>query len=72
MESEELPFDIVDKSIDPVYQSSDGWYESLDNVRSYQDLPAKAKDYIQHLEQLLKTRISMVSTGPEREKLFGK
>jgi adenylosuccinate synthase len=55
-----------------VYQSSDGWYESLDNVRSYQDLPAKAKDYIQHLEQLLKTRISMVSTGPEREKLFGK
>ncbi|MBK8625199.1 MAG: adenylosuccinate synthase [Saprospiraceae bacterium] len=71
MESNELPFDIVDKKIDPVYQSYEGWYESLDNVRSFQDLPTKAKDYVKHLEQLLKTRISMISTGPEREKLFG-
>lgn len=71
MESNELPFDIVDKKIDPVYQSYEGWYESLEYVRSYQDLPTKAKDYVKHLEQLLKTRISMISTGPEREKLFG-
>jgi adenylosuccinate synthase len=71
MESDELPFDIVDKKIDPVYQSYEGWFESLEYVRSYQDLPTKAKDYVKHLEQLLKTRISMISTGPEREKLFG-
>jgi len=68
--SEELPFDIVDKDINPVYQTFKGWDESLDAVRSYSDLPIKAKAYIQQLETLLKTRISMVSTGPEREKLF--
>lgn len=72
MDSQELPFDIVDKMIEPVYTSFEGWYESLDAVRSYHDLPVKAKEYVVHLEKLLKTRISMVSTGPEREKLFAK
>lgn len=71
IESNELPFDIVDKKIDPVYQTFEGWNESLDAVRSYGDLPVKAKDYISHLETMLRTRISMISTGPEREKLFG-
>jgi adenylosuccinate synthase len=70
MISEELPFDIVDKKIEPVYHPFDGWNESLDKVKSYSDLPPKAIEYIGHLERLLKTKISMVSTGPEREKLF--
>ncbi len=70
VESEELPFDIVDKKIDCVYQTFEGWNQSLDYVTQYSDLPSKAKDYIAHLERLLKTRISMISTGPEREKLY--
>jgi len=68
--TEELPFDIVDKHIEPVYQHFDGWFESLDAVKQFSDLPVKAKDYIGHLENMLRTRIAMVSTGPEREKLF--
>ena len=71
-ESEELPFDIVDKPLEPVYEGKAGWYESLDAVRSYGDLPQKAKQYIESLEEMMQTRISMISTGPEREKLFSK
>ncbi|MBK8347064.1 MAG: adenylosuccinate synthase [Saprospiraceae bacterium] len=69
--SQELPFDIVGKQIDPVFRAMDGWASSLDSYRSYDAMPEKARNYINSLEQLLKTRISMVSTGPEREKLFG-
>jgi adenylosuccinate synthase len=72
MESEEIPFDIVDKTIEPVYEGKPGWNESLDAVRSYSDLPQKAKEYIHALEEMTQTRISMISTGPEREKLFSK
>ncbi|MBL0099122.1 MAG: adenylosuccinate synthase [Saprospiraceae bacterium] len=69
--SQELPFDIVGKQIDPVFRAMEGWASSLDSYRSYEAMPEKARNYINSLEQLLKTRISMVSTGPEREKLFG-
>ena len=69
--SQELPFDIVGKQIDPVFRAMEGWASSLDSYRSYDAMPEKARNYINSLEQLLKTRISMVSTGPEREKLFG-
>ena len=72
MISQELPYDIVDKSIDPQFKAYSGWFESLDDVRKYDDLPVKSKEYIHELEKLLKTKISMVSTGPEREKLFGR
>ncbi|MBC7885018.1 MAG: adenylosuccinate synthase [Saprospiraceae bacterium] len=66
----ELPFDIVDKNIDPQLIHFEGWNESLDHITSFDSLPQRARDYIGQLEKLLKTRISMVSTGPEREKLF--
>ena len=70
MVTDELPFDIIDKHIDPQYQLIEGWNESLDHVTRYDELPSKAKNYIAHLEKLLKTRVSMISTGPEREKLY--
>ena len=72
MISEELPYDIVGKPIEPQYSTYAGWFESLDDVTDYNDLPLKSKEYIHQLEKWLKTKISMVSTGPEREKLFAR
>ena len=70
MISSELPFDIVDKQIDPIYKSYNGWNESMDSIMEYGTLPLAARNYIGELEKMLKTKITMVSTGPEREKLF--
>ena len=69
-ESGELPFDIVGKPIESVYTSFDGWQTALDDITAYEALPGKAQQYIEALENMLKTRISMVSTGPERDKLL--
>lgn len=69
-ESQELPYDIVHQDIDVHYESFEGWNTSIHDVNDYNKLPQKAKSYIDSLEELLKTKISMVSTGPEREKLF--
>lgn len=69
-ESTVLPYDIVDKEVSPVFRDFEGWNQSLDQASSYEAMPAKAKDYLSTIEKLLKTKISMVSTGPEREKLF--
>lgn len=69
-ESKEIPFEITDIAIDPVWEKIEGWNQSLDGLHEYHHLPDKARAYISRLENLLSTRISMVSTGPEREKLL--
>lgn len=71
-QSIELPFDMVGKKIDPVYTSFEGWNASLSDITSYSNLPKLASSYVDELEKLLKTRISMISTGPERDKLLAR
>lgn len=70
MTTTDLPYDMVSTQIEPVWQRFNGWNQSLNGVGEYKSLPDEAKAYINALESSLNTRISMVSTGPEREKLF--
>jgi adenylosuccinate synthase len=68
--SDELPFDICDIAIAPNYTKHKGWEADLDGITDFDALPTAAKTYIEYLERELKTKISMISTGPEREKLI--
>ena len=70
VQSSEIPFEITDIPISPVWEDISGWNTSLDGIHEYHQLPDKARAYISRLEKLLSTPISMVSTGPEREKLL--
>ena len=56
-----LPFDICDQDIEPVWQSFDGWQSSLDNINTYRDLPKLAQNYIENLESQLMVPFSMIS-----------
>jgi len=71
-ESEDLPYDLCGFEITPVYQSHTGWQTNLTEVKEFSDLPVNAKTYIDKLEDLLATPITMVSTGPERRQLIFK
>lgn len=66
----ELPFDLCKTAVDPVYQDFEGWNCSLDQSTTYETLPPAAAAYVQALESYLGVKISMISTGPEREKLI--
>jgi adenylosuccinate synthase len=68
--TQELPFDMVTNKVEPHFTAYSGWNESLAPFSSYDAMPMKTKEYIMSLESHLETRISMISTGPEREKLF--
>ena len=69
-ETQELPYDICDQEIIPVLEGHKGWGTSLDGITTFDGLPKAAKDYVLQIERQLGVRISMVSTGPEREKLI--
>jgi adenylosuccinate synthase len=65
-----LPFDLCQTPVEPVYADFPGWMESLDGCTDFGDLPERARSYIEVLESKLGVSINMISTGPEREKLI--
>lgn len=50
----------------PIYEEMAGWSEDISGIKTYEELPENAKRYLQRIEKLTKTRISMISVGPER------
>jgi adenylosuccinate synthase len=51
----------------PIYESMPSWTEDITTAEIYEDLPQKARDYVERLEDLLGVDISAVSVGPGRE-----
>ncbi|MCX5814074.1 MAG: adenylosuccinate synthase [Proteobacteria bacterium] len=51
----------------PVYEEMDGWETPLKGIKKYGDLPSNAKSYLKRLEELVHSKIDIISTGPERE-----
>jgi adenylosuccinate synthase len=50
----------------PEYQTVKGWRQKTAGIQDYDELPTLARDYLKRLSDLLKTEISVVSTGPDR------
>ena len=53
-------------SCEPIYVEMPGWKESTVGVRRHEDLPAKARDYLNRIQQIVGTPIDIISTGPDR------
>ena len=43
-----------------------GWQEVTFGITEWSKLPEKAKNYILFIEKMIDTKISIISTGPER------
>ncbi|OJX96206.1 adenylosuccinate synthetase [Salana multivorans] len=51
----------------PVYEYLPGWWEDISGARTFEELPANARSYVEHLEDISGTRISSIGVGPQRE-----
>jgi adenylosuccinate synthase len=51
----------------PVYEELPGWWEDISEARSFEDLPANARAYVQRLEELAGARVSAIGVGPGRD-----
>lgn len=49
-----------------VIEEMPGWTESTLGITDYEKLPANAKAYIRRIEELVGVKISILSTGPDR------
>ena len=56
----------------PVYEEVEGWRESTVGATDIDDLPAKARQYLDRIEELAGVPIDIVSTGPDRDQTIVK
>ena len=64
---ESMPASLVDyERCRPVYETLPGWTEDLTTARSWSDLPARAREYVEYLGRQIGVRVSIVSVGPDR------
>lgn len=65
-----FPFSLTDEeTVEPQYETVQGWQTSLVDVRSPDQLPAAARSYLARLEELVGVPIAAVSVGPGREQI---
>ncbi|MEY4384148.1 MAG: Adenylosuccinate synthase [Bacteroidota bacterium] len=65
--TDQVPFEIVDIKVKPVYETLKGWNCSLEGMRSFDELPVELSAYVAFLEKHLNLPINFISTGPDRE-----
>jgi adenylosuccinate synthase len=65
-ETDQLPFDLCDGVVEPVYKLFPGWQKNLTDIRSFDKLPSQLADYVSYLEDTLGLPITFISTGPDR------
>lgn len=53
--------------IKPIYETLEGWQTDTLGVTKIEDLPGKARKYVDFLSNSLGVEIGLISTGPERD-----
>ena len=62
-----LPAAVDDQlRVKPIYKTFEGWKTSTKGIKNFNDLPENAKKYISELEKFIETKVSSISTSPER------
>lgn len=65
--TEQLPYDLTDTQVEPIYETLKGWNTSLAGLRTFESLPTELTGYIAFLEEKLGLPINFISTGPDRD-----
>lgn len=53
------------ENVEPLYKTLEGWNCSITHCRHYNDLPDKAKIYINYIEELVQCPIVWIGVGPD-------
>ena len=61
-----LPYNIEPENVTPIFTEFKGWKEDLSKMKEASQFPKEFTDYINFLEKELKTPISVISVGPDR------
>jgi adenylosuccinate synthase len=61
------PHQTIFHKAEPVYEEVEGWAEDISAARSFEELPASARKYVERLSELVGVPVRHLSVGPDRE-----
>jgi adenylosuccinate synthase len=62
-----IPADYNDyKKCEPIYITLPGWKEDISKTTRFEDLPVNCRNYLKTIENLLQTKVAIISVGPDR------
>ncbi len=64
--TDEFPFPAALNDAKPVIEYMDGWHCDISQMRTWEELPAAAKAYVERIERAVGCHIQYVSVGAER------
>jgi adenylosuccinate synthase len=67
VQTDEMPYDLLDGKVEPVYTTLKGWNTDLTQIRTIEAFPKELSEYIAFIEKELEIPITYVSVGPDRE-----
>ena len=65
-EINDFPFPFLLEDCKPVIEYLDGWNVDISKVTKWEDLPIKARKYVEYIEKNIGCPIKYISVGPER------
>ncbi|MCX7988815.1 MAG: adenylosuccinate synthase [Thermodesulfovibrio sp.] len=54
----------------PIYEELPGWKETTAGIKDYENLPKNSQKYLQFIEDSLKVKIQIISTGQKRDEII--
>ncbi|XP_046402486.1 adenylosuccinate synthetase [Ischnura elegans] len=57
-------------SVEVEYITLPGWMTSIEDIREYKELPEKAKNYVEKIEELLEVPVRWIGVGKGRESII--
>jgi len=54
----------------PVYEALPGWRCDISHVRTYEELPSEARQYVETLERMIGVPVTHISVGPHRDAII--
>lgn len=65
--TQQVPFEVCDIEVGVNYKSFKGWQQDISKVKEFAGLPDTFKQYYNFLVSELKTPVSIISVGPDRD-----
>ena len=70
---EDFPASIADlEEATPVLKKFPGWNERIDARKTWEELPLRAREYVQFIEEFTETPVSIISVGSDRQQTIVK
>jgi adenylosuccinate synthase len=57
----------IQQNVIPIYEELPGWQQSTNSIKSLEQLPQRALNYIKRIEELIESKVAVISTSPERD-----